>query len=197
MLFTQKSRECAESKHIKEDVRDKDGRIILKINVKYPEIKLKKKDTLMRNAAPFYVRTAENFLFFLRNDFAKLALKASESENFVPFGACMNWKKYFEDDRFVSFALKISLFDGKNPVNNEILCQTWERKFGLKCPFSYFFGKDAKKEIIKKYFPESKEKISFDRFVLCENGFVFFISKGNGYIEKFIPHCEQIENILF
>lgn len=197
MIFALKSRESVTEKQVKEEIKDKNGRVILKINLKFPEIKVKKKDPLMYNAAPFYQRTAENFLFFLKNDFLKLAFDASEKEDFAPYGACMNWKKFYEDERFLSIVLKISLFDGKATVGNEILCQTWEKKFGLKCPFSYFFKKGAKKEIEKTLFKEKNEKISSDLFTLAENGFVFFVSDGKSCAEKFFPHCEQIENISF
>lgn len=187
MLFTKKKRFSVTDKSIKEDILDANGDILIKINVRYPEIQCNERDPLNHNAVKFYKRIAESFAHSAKQDMAKAAEERKKSDiDFVPFSAVMRWSKTFESDDFLGFVIEFSVWDGKGKQSIERKTQVWERKFGTKCRFNYFF----ESKILKETFTLSdKEKKSFDKelFALCENGFEFYLKGENGYKTYSLP----------
>lgn len=178
MLFTKKMQFSVSEKQIREELKSPEGVTALKINLRYPEIKCSKRDPLSVNAAPFYKRIAEGFAEYAKNELASIAFAASETDGFSPYSAVMTYEKCFEDDRYISFYIDISISDGIAVPITERKTQVWERKFGTKCRFRDFFDPTSAKEIF-----EGADKHAVDRelFVMRDGGLEFFIRKDNGY----------------
>lgn len=194
MLFTKKIKFSLIEKQIKEEILSEDGKPLLKLNLKYPEIQCPKKDPLRKNALPFYQRLAEGLLHYAKNDFLKSAKRAFEgSESFMPFSVVMRWTKTHESEKYLSILIEISFSDGKSEPMYERKTQIWERKFGTKCRFSDFFDTKNIPHLIDTYIgSEHKKRFERDTFTLNEDRFEFFIRDGNGYLQKSIPISESI-----
>lgn len=188
MLFTKKTRFSIGEKQIKEELKSPEGVTALKINIRYPEIKCQTRDPLSVNAAPFYKRVAEGFAEYAKNELASIAFVASKTEGFAPYSAVMTYEKCFEDDRYISFYIDISVSDGIEAPITERKTQVWERKFGTKCRFLDFFEPKAVKDIF-----EGIDKRAVDRelFVMRDGGLEFFVRKDNGY-EPLFASFEKI-----
>ncbi len=188
MLFSKKKRFSISDKLIKEDISTENGDILIKVNLRYPEIACTEKDPLGHNAVGFYKRIAESFLHSVKQDMAKIASERKKmDESFVPFSAVMRWTKTFENEDFLSFVIEFSVWDGKSSQSVERKTQVWERKFGTKCKSTYFFeSKQLKEEFANLY----GEKTRFDKelFALCEDGFEFYVKGESGYKTYRIPH---------
>jgi hypothetical protein len=194
MLFSKKKRFSISDKLIKEDISTENGDILIKVNLRYPEIVCADKDPLSRNAVGFYKRIAEGFLHSVKQDMVKIASERKKNDgSFVPFSAVMRWTKTFENEDFLSFVIEFSVWDGKSSQSVERKTQVWERKFGTKCRSSYFFEPKKLKEEFANLYGE-KTKFDKDLFALCEDGFEFYTKGENGYKTYRIPHsASEIE----
>lgn len=184
MLFTKKKRFAVVDKLIKEDVLDSNGDTLIKINVRYPEIQCNERDPLNHNAVKFYKRIAEAFVHSAKHDMAKTAEERKKVDSeFLPFSAVMRWTKTFENEEFLGFVIEFSVWDGKGKQSIERKTQIWERKFGTKCRFNYFF----ESKILKEFFGNEKKGFDKELFSLCENGFEFYLKGNDGYKTLSIP----------
>lgn len=186
MLFS-KSRPALTDGTKRETLCDPDGRELIKVNLHYPDIGGKSRDPLMRNAAPFYKRTAESLVSLAKNELLPIASAASAREGFLPFGVTMRWEKTFEDEKYLSVILDISVFDGISPSPPERQTQVWEKKFGLKCSWAHFFLSDAKKELSSLVCPENEKSFEREMFVLRDGGIEFFVRSRSGEGGVFLP----------
>ena len=188
MLFNKKNRFSISEKQIKEEIKSPEGIIALRLNLRYPELKCPARDPLSVNAVPFYKRIAEGFADYARHELAPVAFAASKSEGFAPYSAVMTYEKCFDDEKYLSFFIDVSVSDGIEPPRIERKTQVWERKFGTKCRFVDFFEPKDACTIF-----EGVEKRAADRelFVMREGGLEFFIRKENRY-EPIFASFEKI-----
>lgn len=185
MLFTKKQKFSVNEGHIKEDMLSPDGTVVLKINLRYPEISCPKRDKLRINALPLYAKLSQGFAQYAKSELYKAALEkhAKMPEGFIPFSAVMRWEKTFEDDKYISFMIDVSVCDGETPPSFDRKTQIWEREQGTKCRSSHFFA--SKDAIII----DDADKKMFDKelFVLRDDSFEFFIRQESGYKSLFLP----------
>ncbi len=190
MLFSKKTKFSVSEKQIKEDILSDNGMLLVRLNLRYPNITCPKRDPLIHNAVPFYPRLAEGIAYYARSDLKKAAMSAynSSPDGFMPFSAVMRWEKTFENESYLSLLIDISVCDGIEPPMTERKTQVWERKFGTKCRFSQFF-KSKSIDVIKDYVGEENKK-RFDRelFTLSENGAVFYLRDNGGYTSVEVPY---------
>lgn len=193
MLFAKKNRFFIEEGHIKEDLTDNDGIVMVKINIRYPDIKCGKRDKMAVFAKDFYKEAADAFKKSAIDELlpaAQAAYKSNQNE-FVPFAAVMKYEITLENKAFLSVIQDITVSDGKCNLINKKKTQVWEREYGTKCKLSYFLNKKEVKELIKEHFDNEK---SFDKelFVMRDDGYEFFISQGDGYISKVVKIPQKI-----
>ncbi len=188
MLFTKKSTLSVEEKQIKQEVKNQAGQTVLKINLRYPEIKCGKRDPLSVNAAPFYKRLAEGFLHYAKTELAGVAELACKSADFAPYSAVMSYEQCQCDGEYISFYVDIAVSDGVNPPITERKTQVWERKFGTKCRFCDFFRPADANSIFEGF---DKRAIDRELFVKRGEEFEFFVRKESGFASK-KKICEKI-----
>ncbi len=200
MLFTKKTKFSLIERQIKEDLLSDSGTILLKLNIKYPEIQCSKKDPLRKNAFEFYKRLAAGLEHYAKNDMLKAAKKTESIsvEGFIPYAVVMRWENTYESEKYLSILIEISISDGQNDPFFERKTQIWERKFGTKCRFSDFFDTKDTQRIVDNYIgSENKKRFERDIFTLNENGFEFYIRERNKYISRSVPLSECIHQNLF
>ncbi len=197
MLFTKKNRFLVNEKQFKEDLLDEKNELLLKINLRYPEIKCKRKDVLSGSCATLYPKMADALIHNAKSELRKAAAEAKKAnpDGFLPFAVLMNFENVFESERLLCIIVDISVSDGRNPPEIERKIQIWEREFGTKCRFSYFFKHDSHKKIKQDFVPEELQK-GFDRelFAYREDGFEFHIRRKNGYRTVMLPFSVAKEN---
>ncbi len=190
MLFTKKVRFSINEKQQKEDIPDENGNVLVKVNLRYPEIKCSKKDVLFGFCSKLYPKMANGFFDYAKKDLKQIAQKVrnENAESFLPFSALMKWENLFIDERFLCILTDISVSDGKNVPNLERRIEVWEREYGTKCRFSYFFKNDAKKVIQNEVLDDENRK-SFDKelFALTKDGFEFHVKQKHSYRTYLIP----------
>jgi hypothetical protein len=190
MLFAKKTKFSITEKQLKEEVTDENGEVLVKINLRYPEIKCSKKDVLFRNCAKLYPKMAEGFCDYAKKDLKNAALKSKKEhpEDYSPFSAVMKWENVFESERFLCFITDISVGLGKGIPETDRKIQIWEREFGTVCRFPYFFENEVKKIIAEEFLTDDTRK-AFDKelFALTKDGFEFHIRCKNGYRTFLLP----------
>ena len=94
MLFSKKKKFEITEKQIKEEISSPDGAVILKINLKYPQIDCPKNDKMKIHAKPLYEKIAIGFSEYARTELSKKALDTynAEPNGFSPFSAVMCWE---------------------------------------------------------------------------------------------------------
>ena len=186
MLLTRKTIFSVCEAQIKEDVFSDDKSLLLKINLKYPNIRCNKNDPLNSFAVPFYKKLADGFWHFAKSE---LPLSAKESytisrDTFLPFAAVMKYEVTAENAEYLSIMTDISISDGKSIPSTERKTQVWDRKSGLLCRYTDFITAEKTKELQKK-------KLSkYDLFVLRNDKIEIFLRDGDGYRSFY----ENIEN---
>lgn len=181
MLLTKKTKFSLSEAQIKEDILSDSGDLLLKINIRYPEIKCAKNDPLAKYAKGFYADIASSLAGFARKELVKTAINAYNADKgaFLPYAAVMRYEVTLENNDHLSVLLDISVSDGINRPSVERKTQVWERKNGTKCRYSDF----VLKEDITALVPEGmKKRIDFGLFVLRVSGIEFFIPDTSGYI---------------
>lgn len=173
MLIKKKIRFYVDEKRVKEEITSENGEVLLKINMRYPEVVCPKKEPLAKDCAPFYENIANAFLHYAKTDLsgqAKRAYKASP-DGFLPYSAVMLWEKTLENDDYLSVLFDISVSDGINPPSVQRKTQVWSRADGRKCKISDFLQKEKIKELTEAH----KKQFNKELFVLRENAVEFFI----------------------
>ncbi len=180
MLLNKKTKFSVSETQIKEDIVTPDGDLLLKINIRYPDIKCAKNDPLAKYAKKFYGDISSAFLEFAKKELSKAALSAYKAgvETFLPYSAVMRYVVTLESKDYLSIMLDIAVSDGINPPSVERKTQVWERKYGSKCRHSDFISKKS----LKAQVPETDKKLfDYELFVLREGGMEFFIRNSNSY----------------
>ena len=189
MLFTKKKRFEITNSQIKEELSAKDGTVVLKLNLKYPQIQCPKGDKLNVYAIPLYKKIALGLVQHAKGEIYKKALDSynSEATDFLPFSVVMNWENTFINEKYISILLDISLGDN-NGVSSQKQTQVWDRKTGLKCNIGDFLSSDTVKRT-KKDLKATKESAFFHKelFVLREGAIEFFLMEKGNYIPFSIP----------
>lgn len=180
MLLTKKMKFSMTDSQIKEDILSKDGDLLLKINIKYPDIKCAKNDPLAKYAKGFYADIATSFHAFAKNELSKLAYNAYNTDKsiFLPYAAVMRYEVTLENSDYLSVLLDISVSDGIKSPSIERKTQVWERKNGTKCRYTDFFPKKYVDELFSN---QTNKHNDYNLFVLTECGIEFFVQNGNNY----------------
>ncbi|MBO5870252.1 MAG: hypothetical protein J6Q89_05825 [Clostridia bacterium] len=180
MLLTKKTKFSVSESQIKEDVLSKDGILLLKINVKYPDIVCAKDDCLARYAKKFYADVSKAFVDFAKTELAKRALNSynTDKDGFLPYSALMKYDVTLLSKDYLSVMFDLSVSDGKEILSVEKKTQVWERKNGTKCRCIDFLNKQEIDDVAKQ---SGIKQIDSDLFVLREDGLEFFVKKENKY----------------
>ncbi len=190
MLFNKKTQPLIQEKQIKEDFKNNEGAVLLKVNLKYPQLKCQRNDPLKKYAVDFYEKLSKGFYDYAKGELFPLAKMFFEKnkESFMPFSALMKWECTFENPQYLSIMTDVSVSDGINPPYLERQTQIWDKINGTKCGFNQLFQKDeAKKEI--KAVLEKEEKAFFDKelFILREETVDFLLRRKDGYSSISLP----------
>lgn len=195
MLFVKKERLILGEACIKEELSDSEGVILLKINLKCPEINAKKREPLSVFAKNFYSDLINSFAEYAKTELLKAAReKYSEStEGFLPFAAVMNYRVTRFDERFLSVVIDISVSDGAGNISHERKTQVWERSFGTKCRHTCLINDKVLDEYLLQSFSKKEiKRIDRELFALTDNGFELYIRRGSEYTFVCVPY-EKIE----
>lgn len=192
MLFTKKVKFNISEKQIREELTAPDGNIVLRINLRYPDIICPKKDPLNINAVSFYKRLAEGFGTYARTELYKSALAEYKRapEGFNAFSAVMRWEKTLENEKYISLFLDISVFNGGNIPFTERKTQVWDRTLGTKCRCSDFLPKKSFSFFESYVGAENRKAFDRESFVLREDGYEFFFRAKGEYKSVVIPREE-------
>lgn len=184
MLITKKTKFSVTEAQIKEDVLSSEGEVLLKINVRYPDIDCTKNDCLAKYAKPFYSDMAKAFADFAKNELQKRALAdyTSDKDNFLPYSALMKFEVTYLDKDYLSVMQEISVSDGKDMLSIEKKTQVWERKNGTKCKCVDFLNKQEIDDLAKQ---NQIKRMNGDLFVLREGGLELFFKKENKYFSLY------------
>lgn len=180
MFFTKNDISATRAEEIKKTINDKEGKVMLHINITYPFFTLKEKDRLKINAQPFYERTAKNFLRFAENELLERAKALSEKENFRPLGAVMRYTNAYENKRLLSIYTDVSVFDGVSEQNQLRSSQLWSKEKGYIYSFSEVFQTGTKEYLLKRFSEEGNSgSLSVEEYKRClkhffvDNNFYF------------------------
>ena len=191
MLLNRKTKFSVSERQIKEEIKTENGVLLLKINLRTPDIKCAKNDPLSKYAQKFYTNLSSEFFEFAKKELSKTALNAykADSTSFVPYSALMRYEVTSEDKDYLSILQDIAVSDGKNPPSIERKTQVWERKRGTKCRCGDFISKKQLNACI----PESLKKgFDYELFVLREGRIEFFVRNGKDY-SRLVINREETE----
>ncbi len=183
MLFNKKQFMITE-KQIKEDIKNRDGEILIKLNLRYPEIKCPKNHPMSKFACKFYSELPKTFVQYAKGELLSAAqtVYAGKREDFTPFSVLMKWENTFENTNYLSIVVDFLVCDGINPPFLERKTQIWNKVSGLKCRFDDLIRRDKFKEAISKILDKDQiRRLNKDLFVLRENSIDFYMIEKNGY----------------
>lgn len=169
MLFSKKKNFALIERQIKEEIRDGD-KTVLKINLRYPELQCAKNDPMIRFAKPFYEKLSKGFSEYAKTELFKKA-KTTVKEGGLPFSALMKFEKSYENEKYLSILIEISVSDGISPPKIERKAQTWNRKNGLLCKATDFANEKTVAELKREY----KGRFDKNLFLLRDDGIEFII----------------------
>lgn len=180
MLLNRKTKFSLSEAQIKEEIKAPDGTLLLKINIRYPDIKCSKNDPLAKYAAKFYLNVSSAFSEFAKKELAKSALIAynADKDKFSPYSAVMRYEVTLENADYLSVMLDIAVFDGRDSQSFDRKTQVWERKYGTKCRYTDFI---SKKQLVPHISETEKKRFDRELFVLREGLIEFFVRNGDGY----------------
>ncbi len=187
MLLTKKIKFSVNEAQIKEDIFSDGSDLLLKINLKYPDIRCGKNDPLNKYAAEFYKKLAFGLADFARGELltaAKISY-GSHKDGFLPFAAVMKYEVTFESNEYLSILSDISVCDGLSTPSVERKTQVWDRKSGLLCRCGDFLPKSNLLEMTDENGCKIKNR---ELFVLRENRIEIFVPNGKTY-------CSVYKNI--
>ncbi len=179
MLFTKKKVFSLTEKQIKKDILSPDGEVILKINLRYPQLNCPKGDPLLQNAAPFYERFAESLLYYAERDLKEEALKNKGSE---PHSVYLRWESPFCDEKYLSVLLEVGISLGDGQLKCQRKAQVWERKFGTKCTLNEFFTKERQRELKREMKEKYGDGFDIQLFLKDSDGYSFYIPSERGFL---------------
>jgi hypothetical protein len=159
MFFLKNDITVIQEEVIKKDICDKDGKVLVHINITYPTINLKEKSRLRQNAQPFYERSAKNFLHFAENDLLERAKKLVDKEGFRPCGAVMKFTCSYESKAILSIYTDVSVFDGVSEQNHLRSAQVWNKDKGFIYSFNDIFASGAKEILLENFASEGNTGI--------------------------------------
>lgn len=164
MFFT-KNETALREEVIKKAIKDKEGKVLLHINISYPAILLKDRNRFKQNAQPFYERSAKKFLHFAENELLERAKKLAVGETFRPLGAVMKYTCAYESKSVVSIYTDISIFDGINEQNQLRSAQVWNKNKGYIYSFNDIFKTETKKYLLERFFSQGNSgKLKADEY---------------------------------
>ena len=177
MFFSKKERLSIEETCVKKDLAASDNKVLVKINLRAPDIRCaSKKDPLLRRAKPFYDSLVSTLLACAENEIFKAATaKFAADPDARPAAAVMNWRITYLSDKYASFITDISVSDGANAEFRR-RTQIWDRESGQRVTFS-FLPEKARLAAKRALYPEGKAKDP-ETFALCEEGIEFFAPDG-------------------
>lgn len=178
MLFTKKKVFSLTEKQIKRDILSPEGEVVLKINLRYPQLNCPKGDPLLQNAAPFYERFAESLLFYAERDLKEEALKNRGAE---PYSIYLRWESPYCDEKYLSVFLEVGISLGDGNIKCQRKSQVWERKFGTKCPLKEFFTKERQNELKSEMKEKYGESFDIQLFLKTAEGYCFYIPSERGF----------------
>lgn len=199
MLFTKKDKFEIRTAQIKDEIKDASGNLLVRLNLRYPDIKCGKKDALSKFAKPFYKEFALAFEKYAKTELLALAEKANNAspDTFLPYSAVMKYEITQNDEDFVSVLQEISVSDGIALPCIERKTQVWERAHGSKCKISFFLPRRELDGSLSDKLDKSARK-SFDTslFVLREGRLEFFMRSNQGYSSVTVPISQKkISNV--
>ena len=164
MLFTKKNRIYAEDQQTKEEIKNPEGDVLLKINLRFPNIRCPRNHPLEKDAVKFYKKLREGFEGFCKTELLTIAKEARKTnpEGFTPFSALSKWENTFENDKFISLVLDFSVSDGNSKPDTERKTQIWEKETGRLCSFSYFFQSDQEKKVLSMEICKKVEVVTLE-----------------------------------
>ncbi len=186
MLLARKNKFALGEIKIKEELCAEDGAVLLRINLKCPDIECKKGDSLFVFARDFYKKLISAFDEYAKTELFKAALAAytRAPQEFMPYSALMTYNVTYFDERFLSVVTDITVYEGTNDARTDRKTQVWEREYGTKCRISYFLSNSELDEIKKSLTRKQKRNADFDLFALTEKGIEIYLP--SGVIEKII-----------
>ena len=194
MLFKKKTRFEITDGLIKEEIKD-EGTVLVKLNIRYPEIRCKERDPLSHNAVGFYKRVAENLAYYGKSELLDSARteKEQSTDSFMPYSVCMRYDVTYLSDEYLSVLLHISVSDGRRTPQTEKKAQVWERKFGTKCKPTYFMSKkELEKRLLDQGIEGMKARSLPDNFILRERGYEFLLENGKEIILRYTEEDEKL-----
>ena len=178
MFFTKSDTGVIQEKSIKREITDKDGAVLLHINICYPSFILKEKSRLRQSAEPYYEKSAKNFLRFAENDLLERAKKLSQNEGFRPLGAVMKFTNAYENRHLLSVYVEISVFDGESKQNQLRSAQVWNKDRGYIYSFGDILAAGTKEFLLERFASEgnpgclsAEEYRKSLKTFFCENNF--------------------------
>ncbi len=189
MLFNKKIKFSISESQIKEDFCADDKTVVLRVNLRFPQITCPKTDPLFKTAMPFYKSLGSGFYDYCKNGLFPIALKTykENSDLFSPYSAIMRWENTFTDGGYISVIQKISVSDGNTPPITDIKTQVWQRQNGRKCKIWDFVSKDDLPEILKQYPALNKKTLNLNLFTLRDQYIEVYDIQGN---------CTNIEQVV-
>lgn len=154
MFFLKNDTTVIQEEAIRKDLCDKNGKVLVHVNITYPTIHLKEKSKLRQNAQPFYERSAKNFLHFAENDLLERAKRLADKEGFRPCGAVMKFTCSYENKNILSIYTDISVFDGFSEQNHLRASQVWNKDKGFMYAFNDIFASGAKEFLLEHFATE-------------------------------------------
>ncbi len=194
MLFKKKTRFEITDGLIKEEIKD-ESTVLVKLNIRYPEIRCKERDPLSHNAVGFYKRVAENLAYYGKSELLTVARteKEQSADSFMPYSVCMRYDVTYLSDEYLSVLLHISVSDGNCTPQTEKKAQVWERKFGTKCKPTYFMSKkELEKRLLDQGLEDMKARSLPDNFILRERGYEFLLENGKEIILRYTEEDEKL-----
>lgn len=185
MLFTKRRFSVVEGR-IREDIRDDDGRVVLKLNLRFPEIKCGDRDPMAGHARRLYSDLSKGFADYARGELKAVATRACRAcgEGFLPFSALMSYSVTLDDGRLLSVSVDISVSDGIGRPRVVRKTQVWDRTRGLKCDVCRFLSKETVKRFAKSLSEEERKAFDRSLFSVDAEGVCFYLLTDDGYSER-------------
>ncbi len=196
MLFNKNNRFRITEKQIKEEIKNSEGAVILRLNLRFPEIKCPKSDPMSKVAMGFYEKISKTFAQYAKGELFAAAenIYKSSKETFSPFSALMKYEITLDNTEILSVVTEFSVSNGTNPPYCQRQTQVWNRKNGTKHRFSQLFDTEKLKNKLDVILEKSQRRY-FDKelFVLRENCVEFYLALNEGYKTLSIPKNELLK----
>lgn len=159
LFFTRNDTSVVKEEEIKKTIDDKNGKVLLHINITYPSFLLKEKDRLKINAQPFYEKSAKNFQRFAESELLERAKALAEKEKFRPLGAVMRYTNSYESKNLLSIYTDVSVYDGVSEQNQLRSSQLWNKDKGYIYSFSDVFTPETRDYLLSRFSSEGNSGV--------------------------------------